>query len=45
MNRLIKNLFDRNDRLFKFYKILTMTDERDTNGELFPNSDRLTGLG
>lgn len=35
----------KNGRVFKFYKFRTMTDERDANGELLPDGDRLTGLG
>lgn len=33
------------NRLFSIYKFRTMTDERDTEGELFPDEKRLTGLG
>ena len=32
-------------RVFKFYKFRTMTDERDAQGELLPDGDRLTGFG
>ncbi len=35
----------KNGRIFKFYKFRTMTDERDADGELLPDGDRLTGLG
>jgi lipopolysaccharide/colanic/teichoic acid biosynthesis glycosyltransferase len=33
------------NRLFTVYKFRTMTDERDDNGNLLPDEDRLTGLG
>lgn len=32
-------------RLFTFYKFRTMTDERDLNGNLLPDGQRLTALG
>lgn len=32
-------------RIFKVIKFKTMTDERDANGELLPNKDRLTPFG
>jgi lipopolysaccharide/colanic/teichoic acid biosynthesis glycosyltransferase len=32
-------------RLFTFYKFRTMTDERDPNGNLLPDGQRLTALG
>ncbi len=34
-----------NGRIFKIVKFKTMTDERDLNGELLPNSARLTKVG
>jgi undecaprenyl phosphate N,N'-diacetylbacillosamine 1-phosphate transferase len=34
-----------NDRIFLMYKFRTMTDERDENGELLPDSVRLTKFG
>ena len=34
-----------NEKVFTMYKFRTMTDERDTNGELLPNSTRLTTFG
>lgn len=34
-----------NGRIFKVIKFKTMTDERDENGELLPNKDRLTPVG
>lgn len=34
-----------NNKVFKVIKFKTMTDERDANGELLPNKDRLTPLG
>ena len=33
------------ERLFTLYKFRTMTDERDENGELFPDEVRLTKFG
>ena len=33
------------EQIFTIYKFRTMTDERDENGELLPDSMRLTGLG
>jgi lipopolysaccharide/colanic/teichoic acid biosynthesis glycosyltransferase len=35
----------KDDRLFTFYKFRTMTDERDPNGNLLPDGQRLTALG
>jgi len=35
----------RNGKIFKLYKFRTMTDERDANGELLPDEDRLTSFG
>ena len=35
----------KNNMIFKVVKFKTMTDERDTNGELLPNKDRLTPFG
>ena len=35
----------RNGKIFKLYKFRTMTDERDENGELFPDEVRLTDFG
>lgn len=32
-------------QLFKMFKFRTMTDDRDINGNLLPDADRLTGLG
>ena len=34
-----------NEKVFMMYKFRTMTDERDENGELLPDSVRLTKLG
>lgn len=34
-----------NEEIFMMYKFRTMTDERDDNGELLPDSVRLTGFG
>ena len=34
-----------NNKIFKVVKFKTMTDERDANGELLPNKDRLTPFG
>lgn len=34
-----------NEKIFTMYKFRTMTDERDENGELLPDSDRLTKFG
>lgn len=36
---------DGKETIFKMYKFRTMTDERDENGELLPNEDRLTKFG
>ena len=33
-----------NEKIFTMYKFRTMTDERDENGELLPDSIRLTSL-
>ena len=33
------------ERIFKLYKFRTMTDERDENGELLPDAERLTEFG
>ena len=35
----------KNGKIFKVVKFKTMTDERDTNGELLPNKDRITKVG
>ena len=35
----------KNAKLFKVIKFKTMTDERDENGELLPDEDRLTKVG
>jgi lipopolysaccharide/colanic/teichoic acid biosynthesis glycosyltransferase len=35
----------KNARIFKIYKFKTMTDNRDTNGNLLPDADRLTTVG
>ena len=34
-----------NEKIFTIYKFRTMTDERDLNGELLPDSERLTKFG
>ena len=34
-----------NERIFTIYKFRTMTDERDEEGQLLPDSERLTKLG
>lgn len=33
------------ERIFRLYKFRTMTDARDENGELLPDSERLTPFG
>lgn len=35
----------KNEKIFKLYKFRTMTDERDENGELLPDEERLTKFG
>ncbi len=35
----------KNEKIFKMYKFRTMTDERDDNGDLLPDSVRLTKFG
>ena len=35
----------RNGRIFTFFKFRTMTEKRDSNGELSPDKDRITPLG
>lgn len=35
----------KNERIFKLYKFRTMTDERDENGKLLPDEERLTKFG
>ncbi len=35
----------KNEKIFKLYKFRTMTDEKDENGELLPDSVRLTAFG
>lgn len=35
----------KNEKIFKVIKFKTMTDERDTNGDLLPDSKRLTKIG
>ena len=35
----------KDEKIFKLYKFRTMTDERDANGELLPDSVRLTKFG
>ena len=35
----------RNDKIFKLIKFRTMTNERDSDGKLLPDSQRLTGVG
>ena len=35
----------KNEKIFKIIKFKTMTDERDKNGELLPDAERLTKVG
>lgn len=35
----------KDEKVFRLYKFKSMTDERDENGELLPNADRLTKVG
>ena len=35
----------KDEKVFKLYKFRTMTDQRDENGELLPDADRLTKFG
>ena len=35
----------KNEKIFNMYKFRTMTDERDSNGELLPDEKRLTRFG
>lgn len=35
----------KNEKIFNMYKFRTMTDERDVNGELLPDEERLTSFG
>ncbi len=35
----------KDEKIFKLYKFRSMTDERDENGELLPDEDRLTDFG
>jgi len=35
----------KDERIFKIVKFRTMTNERDQNGNLLPDADRLTGIG
>jgi lipopolysaccharide/colanic/teichoic acid biosynthesis glycosyltransferase len=35
----------KNTKIFNIYKFKTMTDERDANGKLLPDADRLTKVG
>lgn len=35
----------KDEKIFRLYKFKSMTDERDENGELLPNADRLTRVG
>ncbi len=35
----------KNEKIFELYKFRTMTDKRDENGELLPDSERLTSFG
>lgn len=35
----------KDEKIFKLYKFKSMTDERDTNGDLLPDSKRLTKVG
>jgi undecaprenyl phosphate N,N'-diacetylbacillosamine 1-phosphate transferase len=34
-----------NEKIFSIYKFRTMTDDRDTNGNLLPDNERLKGFG
>ena len=34
-----------NEKIFTLYKFRTMTDKKDENGELLPDSERLTKFG
>ncbi len=35
----------RNEKIFKLYKFRTMTDQKDAEGRLLPDTERLTGFG
>ena len=35
----------KNEKIFKLYKFRSMSDERDKNGELLPDTERLTSFG
>ena len=35
----------KDEKIFKLYKFKSMTDERDINGDLLPDSERLTKVG
>ena len=35
----------KDEKIFTLYKFRTMTDEKDENGELLPDSERLTKFG
>ena len=35
----------KNEKIFKLYKFRSMTDERDKNGQLLPDSERITDFG
>ena len=35
----------KDEKIFKIYKFRTMTDEKDSNGELLPDEERITKLG
>lgn len=35
----------KDERIFKIYKFRTMSNEKDENGELLPDKDRLIGIG
>ena len=35
----------KNEKIFNMYKFRTMTDEKDSNGELLPDEMRLTSFG
>lgn len=35
----------KNEKIFKLYKFKSMTDEKDHNGELLPDAERLTKVG
>ena len=41
----IQERVGRNEKIFRLYKFRTMTEERDSNGELLPDHKRLTKFG